>query len=136
MFIWMVDRAFEDGATLLEPDPDPELTCEDVDTSVGSCVWFFMGSLWMCEDYIGDKYRDPNHDEWEDPEAKCLDPDIRGGVYEEGVKCGDRTEEYLPAISGKCAIDETESGAYVWTQYEPFGAAVCPARFFECESDY
>lgn len=131
LLAWMLDGAFKCNGSLTKTD-DSLVTCEDVHNAIGSCYFINEHSkTYMCEDYIGPVYRDTTLAEYTDPQAKCTDK--RGGTYVEGVVCADRTD-IDGTISGICAINETEDGAYTWTLYEPEGADECPLRFFTCDN--
>ncbi len=126
---WMLDGSFKNSGNLTKSDPTL-LTCEDVNNSAGSCYFINEHSkTYMCEDYIGPIFQDIEFPEYKDPEAKCIND--RAGTYVDGVTCADR-EDIEGTISGICAINETEDGAYTWTMYEPEGEDECPLRFFNC----
>jgi hypothetical protein len=128
MLLWMAESAFDDPPSLLVSDPIPALNCEDVATSVGSCLFYFaFGDTYFCEDYIGSDYTGGDTGT---AKTKCID--VREGVYVDGVTCADRSD-ITDVTSGICAISETEEGAYTWTMYEPDDANDCPRRFFSCD---
>ncbi len=127
---WMLNGSFKNSDSLTKSDPTI-LTCDDMNDSVGSCYFINEHSkTYMCEDYIGPKFQDVEQPEYKDPEAKCVND--RSGTYVDGVICADR-EDIEETISGICAINETDDGAYTWTLYEPEGEDECPLRFFNCE---
>ena len=128
MLIWMLEKAFDNSNSVLVSDPVPVLTCEDVNTSRGSC-YFYFGSAesYLCEDYIGTDYTGGDTG---NAKEKCLN--VREGIYVDGVTCADR-EDLSGTISGVCAIQETDDGAYTWTLYEPSDENNCPRRFFACD---
>ena len=137
MLIWMTENAFDSNPSLVVSDPTPVITCDDVDNSVGSCYWHLyieyggtvFADSYFCEDFIGTDYTGGVGGK---AETKCLD--TRVGVYVDGVKCADRTDiAEIDTTTGLCAIDETDEGAYTWTQYEPDNETNCPKRFFICE---
>jgi len=128
MLIWMLDMAFDNSTTLMKSDPTPVLICEDMDTSVGSCYFYYPSAKTsFCQDYIGTDYTGGNAGT-----AKNQCENTRRGEYVDGVKCSDRTD-IDDTIVGICAIQETEIGAYTWTIYEPDDENGCPKRFFTCE---
>ena len=127
LLAWMLDGSFKNSDSLTKSDPTI-LTCDDMNNSVGSCYFINEHSeTYMCEDYIGPNYTGEDNGT---AKTKCIDK--RSGTYVDGVACADRTD-IDGTISGICAINETEDGAYTWTLYEPEGEAECPLRFFNCE---
>ncbi len=127
LLAWMLDGSFKKNGSLSKPDPTI-LTCDDMNNSVGSCYFTNEhSSTYMCEDYIG-----PNFTGGDKGTAKTKCIDKRSGTYVDAVACADRTD-IDGTISGICAINESEDGAYTWTMYEPEGEDECPLRFFNCD---
>ncbi|MFC1670760.1 hypothetical protein ACFL20_10250 [Spirochaetota bacterium] len=126
---WMLIGAFKDSDNLVESDTYG-LSCSDIDSSRGSCLFTFTGgneTFQFCEDYVGTDYTGGVSGS---ARSKCLNE--RLGTYVDGVACSDRTD-ITDEISGICAIDETPKGAYTWTLYFPDVQEDCPRRFMICE---
>lgn len=129
LLAWMQDGAFRNSNSLTPADSLTDITCDDMDNSTGSCYFINEhSSTYMCEDYIGPNYTGGDSGT---AKSKC---DLRSaGVYADGVACADRTDT-TGVITGICAINESEDGAYTWSLYYPEGEADCPLRFFTCNA--
>ena len=114
LLAWMQDGAFKNGGSLTPPDSLTDITCEDMRNSIGSCYFVNEHSkTFMCEDYIG-----PNYTGGDSGTAKAKCDKRESGSYIDGVACADRTDT-AGVITGICAINESEDGAYTWSLVLP-----------------